>query len=255
MTVAKLRVKSPSKEPVGYHRESSRLILGPQPIVLLACVAAVSVVSAGAAGPPAHDNGAANGGIRGRVALGRVAASGARRPTVSDLGTPRERDVSDRQKSVVYLETAPRGAFERTEPDRAVMNQRNEAFVPHLLAVTTGTIVDFPNSDPFYHNVFSLSRAHRFDLGRYATGKSKSVPFAQPGIVRVFCEIHSHMNAYILVFSHPFFTVTDAVGRYQIDNVPAGDYRAIAWNEGVASAPQPITVPDGRTTELDFALR
>src|SRR3970282_886131 len=65
MTVAKLRVKSPSKEPVGYHRESSRLILGPQPIVLLACVAAVSVVSAGAAGPPAHDNGAANGGIPG----------------------------------------------------------------------------------------------------------------------------------------------------------------------------------------------
>ena len=81
------------------------------------------------------------------------------------------------------------------------MDQRNERFVPHVLAVMVGTVVDFPNSDLTYHNVFSLSRAKRFDLGRYAAGKSKSVRMDRPGVVRVFCDIHSHMNAFVLVFN------------------------------------------------------
>jgi plastocyanin len=198
---------------------------------------------------------AAPGAIRGRVTLRTVAPMSERRPTVAELGTPRERDISDRLRSVVYLESAPRGAFERIEPGRVVMDQRNETFVPHLLAVTTGTIVDFPNGDPFYHNVFSLSKAARFDLGRYPSGKLKSVQFTRPGIVRVFCEIHSHMNAYILVFSHPFFAVTDDAGRFRIENIPPGTYNVIAWNEGTGSEPKPVTVPDGGTSEADFTLR
>ena len=80
-------------------------------------------------------------------------------PASSDLGAPAGPDISDRLRSVVYLETAPRGAFEQTESGHAVMDQRNETFVPHVLAITTGTTVDFPNSDKFYHNVFSLSKA------------------------------------------------------------------------------------------------
>jgi len=214
---------------------------------------ATGVVSLTLARPSAA--GAAEGTIQGRVEIRQALASPERRPTVTDLGAPRDRDIVDRLKSVVYLEAAPRGAFERTEPGRAVMNQRNETFVPHLLAVTTGTIVDFPNGDPFYHNVFSLSKASRFDLGRYPSGKLKSVQFTQPGIVRVFCEIHSHMNAYILVFSHPFFAVTDDAGRYRIEDVPAGAYNVIAWNEGRASDPKNVTVPGGGMTELDFELR
>jgi plastocyanin len=178
-----------------------------------------------------------------------------RRPNVSDLGAPEERDLPDRLRSVVYLETAPRGAFEQPEAMRATMDQRNETFVPHVLAITTGTVVDFPNSDRIYHNVFSLSKTARFDLGRYPTGSSKPVRFDRPGIVRVFCEIHSHMNAFILVFSHRFFAMTDAEGRYRIDGVPAGTYSVIAWNEGTSSDPKPATVTDGGTAELDFALR
>jgi hypothetical protein len=135
------------------------------------------------------------------------------------------------------------------------MDQRNETFVPHLLAVTTGTVVDFPNSDRIYHNVFSLSKVARFDLGRYAVGRSKAVRFDRPGIVRVFCDIHSHMNAFILVFSHPFFAVTDTEGRYRIDRVPRGTYSVIAWQEGTASDPRQVTLPEGGTTELDFPLR
>ena len=135
------------------------------------------------------------------------------------------------------------------------MDQRNETFVPHVLAVMTGTTVDFPNSDAFYHNVFSLSKPARFDLGRYATGKSRAVRFDKPGIVRVFCDIHSHMNAFILVFSHPFYTLTNGDGQYSLENVPPGTYNVIAWNEGTASEPKPVTIPDGGVAELDFTLR
>ncbi|HKT78841.1 MAG TPA: carboxypeptidase regulatory-like domain-containing protein, partial [Vicinamibacterales bacterium] len=154
--------------------------------------------------------------------------------------------------SVVYLETAPRAALEGGELGRAVMDQRNETFVPHVLAITTGTTVDFPNSDRIYHNVFSLSKTTRFDLGRYAAGRSKSVRFDRAGIVRVFCDIHSHMNAFILVFSHPFFAITDDEGRYRIEGVPAGTYTVSAWSERTSIDSRSVTVTDGAVTQLDF---
>jgi len=195
------------------------------------------------------------GSIRGRVEVGRPQARPDRRPGVADLGAPLPRDTTDLVRSVVYLEAAPRGAFEVVDGGHVVMNQRNETFVPHVLAITTGTTVDFPNSDAFYHNVFSLSKIARFDLGRYAAGHSKSVRFDKPGIVRVFCDIHSHMNAYVLVFSHPFFAVTSADGRYTIEGVPPGTYNLIAWNEGTATEPRTVTVTDGGIADVDFTVR
>jgi plastocyanin len=219
---------------------------------LVVCIAALMSVLP----PRAIVQGARNGAIAGRVELRRVAPPTERRPTVADLGTPAVAlDISDRLKSVVYLDSAPRGAFEQVETPRAVMDQRGERFVPHVLAITTGTIVDFPNSDRIYHNVFSLSKTRQFDLGRYAVGHSKPVRFDRAGVVRVFCDIHSHMNAFILVFSHPFYSVTDNDGRYRIDNIPPGSYNVIAWNEGVSSEARPVIVPDGGVGELDFTLR
>jgi plastocyanin len=219
---------------------------------LLSIVVIGGAVAPGAA---AQNRPPRNGTIRGRVELRHVLAPVERRPNVSDLGSAADRDATDRLRSVVYLEAAPRRALDQTDSPRAVMDQRNETFVPHLLAVMTGTTVDFPNSDRIYHNVFSLSKARTFDLGRYAVGRSKSIRFERPGIVRVFCDIHSHMSAFILVFNHPFFAITDTDGRYRIDSVPPGNYNAIAWNEGVASAPKPIVVADGATAELEFVLR
>jgi plastocyanin len=198
---------------------------------------------------------AAGGSIRGRVELRRAASPPERRPNVADLGSPAAalRDISDRLTSVVYIEAPPKTPA--VVPGHVVLDQRDERFVPHVLAITTGTIVDFPNSDRIYHNVFSLSKTRPFDLGRYAAGRSKAITFDRPGVVRVFCDIHSHMNAFILVFNHPFFALTDMDGRFRIDNVPPGTYNLVAWNEGVSSGPQAVVVPEGGEAELDFALR
>jgi plastocyanin len=194
--------------------------------------------------------------IRGRVEVRRAAAPMERRPNVNDLGTHAVHETQDLRRSVVYLQSAPSLAFPDAEPQRATMDQRNERFVPHVLAITVGTTVDFPNSDHTYHNVFSLRGPRPFDLGRYAAGRSKSVRFDRPGIVRVFCEIHSHMSAFILVFNHRYYAVTGADGRYQINRVPPGRYTLVAWNEGADRESRPIVVPEeGGAVESDFALR
>jgi plastocyanin len=195
--------------------------------------------------------------IRGRVDVRRALTPPVeRRPSISDLGTAVPHDPIDFRRSVVYLESAPAAAFADVEPQRARMDQRNATFVPHVLAITVGTTVDFPNNDHTYHNVFSLRGPKPFDLGRYAAGKSRSVRFDRPGIVRVFCEIHSHMSAFILVFSHRYFAVTASDGRYQIGRVPPGRYTLVAWNEGAVRESRPIVVPEDQSiVEADFSLR
>ena len=199
---------------------------------------------------------APSGAIRGRVEIRRTTPPVERRPNVNDLGMHTAHETADQRRSVVYLESAPARAFPDIEPQRASMDQRNETFVPHVLAVTVGTTVDFPNSDRVYHNVFSLSNPKRFDLGRYPVGRSRSVRFDRPGIVRVFCEIHSHMSAFILVFNHRYFAVTGADGRYEITRVPAGRYTLVAWHEGLIRESRAIVVAeDAGVVEADFAVR
>jgi plastocyanin len=196
----------------------------------------------------------APGTIRGRLHIQSLARPSERRPDVNDHGAAPPRDVPDLRRGVVYLASAPRGAFEEREPARAAMDQRNETFVPHVLAVTVGTVVDFPNSDKTFHNVFSLSKAKRFDLGRYAAGKSKSVRFDRPGLVRVFCDIHSHMNAYVLVLTHRFFSMTEPDGRFRIPAVPPGNYTVVGWYEGEERLTRDVTVPPGGVVEIDLTV-
>jgi plastocyanin len=219
----------------------------------LALSAAVACFAVSAALPAA---GAKVGSIRGRVDV-RVGPSADVRPDPAALGMGLSREAQDRRRSVVYLETAPRGAFEPPSDRRARMNQLNERFVPHVLAITAGTWVDFPNGDRTYHNVFSLSKTKEFNLGRYAAGHSESVKFDQPGVVRVFCEIHSHMNAFIIVFAHRFFAVTDDEGRYRIDGVPPGTYTLVVWNEVIRGDPPRRTITMGETgdADADFTIR
>jgi plastocyanin len=220
--------------------------------VLAACVAlTVPAPTSGVA----HAGGLGQlGSIRGRVDVQFRPPAAVPDVDVTSLHRRHESPASDRMRAVVYLETAPRGAFEEPRDRRARMDQRNETFVPHVLAITVGTTVDFPNNDVTYHNVFSLSRPRPFDLGRYAVGRSRSVTFDRPGIVRVFCDIHSQMSAFILVFSHRFFDVTDDQGRYAIDEVPPGTYKVNVWNEAVTPVSRTVTVAAGGEVTLDVVL-
>jgi plastocyanin len=218
-------------------------------IVAACALALVPWLGSGAA--PAS----AGGTITGRVELATPPPDASARPNVSALGMPEAHGPTDRRRSVVYLDPAPRAAFDvRVEP-RARMDQRNESFVPHVLAIVAGTTVDFPNNDATYHNVFSLSKARTFDLGRYAVGRSKSVRFDTPGIVRVFCDIHSHMSAFILVFSHRYFAITDDEGRYRIGDVPPGTYTVVAWNEVSEPESRRVTVNEGADAAAHFVLQ
>jgi len=198
------------------------------------------------------------GAIRGRVDVRITLAPAASRPDPGGLTMASLRDPIDRRKSVVYLDPAPQAAFEASEQRRGRMDQRDERFVPHVLAIVAGTWVDFPNDDKTYHNVFSLSKTQEFNLGRYAVGHSKAVRFENPGIVRVFCDIHSHMSAFILVFAHRYFAVTDDEGRYRIDGVPPGTYNVAVWNETLRGDPpkRTVTIGDGGgDVDADFSIR
>jgi plastocyanin len=177
----------------------------------------------------------------------------ANRPAIGDLGGG-QLPAHDGRRAVVYLDPAPRPALEELPVGHARMDQRNEEFIPHVLAITVGTIVDFPNSDAKFHNVFSLSRAKTFDLGRYPAGHSKSVRFDKSGIVPVSCDIHTHMSAFILVFNHPFFAVVDDDGRFVIPNVPSGSYTLKVWSEIGEADPATIAVVEGQTTDVDIRL-
>ena len=135
---------------------------------------------------------------------------------------------------------------------RPQMVQKNEAFVPHVLAVLAGSTVEFPNEDDFYHNVFSVVAGDRFDLGRYAQGRTAQQTLSKPGEVIVRCEIHSDMKAYILVLPNPFFAVPDADGRFEIRDVPPGSYSVKAWHPTLGEQTRTLTVPASGAVNVSF---
>ncbi len=159
---------------------------------------------------------------------------------------------------VIYLEEAPftrRNASAEKNVSarpRLVMDQRELTFVPHVLPILAGSTVEFPNSDPVYHNVFSFSKTKTFDLGRYPTGRTKAVTFNKPGLVKVYCDMHSQMNAFILVLANPYFTLTDEQGNYWIRDIPAGTYKVKAWFARLPEKTATVTIRAGETATLDF---
>ncbi len=110
--------------------------------------------------------------------------------------------------------------------------QKNKQFSPHLLIVPVGSVVHFPNADPFFHNVFSLFDGRRFDLGLYEAGSSKEVTFGREGVSYIFCNIHPEMSAVVIALSTPYFSAEGPQGRFHIPNVPADDYMLHIWVEG-----------------------
>jgi plastocyanin len=155
-------------------------------------------------------------------------------------------------KAIVYIDGLAAPANTNT-PNHYVINQEGLQFIPNLLPVLVGDIVQFPNNDDVYHNAFSYSKPNSFDLGRYPKGKSKSAILKHPGVVQVFCEIHSHMRAVILVLENPWFTVAENDKPFTIPNVPAGDWQLKIWFSRQDIQTLPVTVPQEGTVTVNFS--
>jgi plastocyanin len=113
----------------------------------------------------------------------------------------------------------------------ARLAQKNKKFVPHVVAITQGTEIEFPNQDLFFHNVFSIHQGKTFDLGLYESGAARKIRFSQPGVSYIFCNIHPQMSAVVVVLRTRYFAVTDAEGNFQLSHVPPGRYKLAVWYE------------------------
>lgn len=215
-------------------------------------VASGSMIVAALLLAPRADGQSAAGRVTGSVKLTTLnaAPSAATAYERRSVG-PRPKPQPELRNVVIFFADPPAA---KAAPMQASIAQRDEQFVPHLVAVTTGSSVAFPNQDPFFHNVFSLSRGASFNLGRYPSGASRSRVVSRPGIIKVFCEIHSHMSAVIRAFDHPWFTVPADDGVFTIDNVPAGNYTLAAWHERIGERRDRVTIRPGATTQIHFTL-
>ena len=174
--------------------------------------------------------------------------------TGSITGTINVRAARYRKNVVVYLDYA-QGDFQ-SPVERPTIDQRNLVFQPHVLVVTTGTTVDFKNSDNVKHNIFSPSpSADNMNLGTYGKEQTKSWTFNQTGDVVLLCNVHAEMSAWILVRQNPFFAITGDDGKFQIKDIPAGKYTLKVWSEKLSAEPQEIDVKTGDASEVSVELR
>lgn len=191
-------------------------------------------------------------GIAAASPLDAVTVTG--RVEIIDKGDTKRADAS---KVVVWLKRQEPAALPRSTktalPARYEMVSKSKKFTPGVIVIPVGTEVHFPNMDPIFHNVFSLSGANKFDLGLYKSGKSKSTIFKTPGLVRVYCNIHSQMVGYIHVMETSYHALTGSDGRFELKDVAPGRYSLKTWEAkagdaarelvvGAAAAPPPIVL-------------
>jgi plastocyanin len=175
--------------------------------------------------------------VKGAITMGGIPTSDA---VVSVEGLPEH-----------FLESLP-----RVKAGPAVMDQQDMKFVPRVLAILVETTVEFANNDKTFHNVFSASEAKKFDLGLYSPGRRRNVTFDRPGLVRILCNVHPHMEAFIVVKAHPYFSATDGRGHYRISNVPLGKAHLEIWHPDFGTRKQAIDlVAGGEVLNLDFDLK
>jgi plastocyanin len=149
-----------------------------------------------------------------------------------DAGVRNRHDYS----GVVVVLSPLEGTAPKAAGQHAVMLQKEKTFSPHVLAVQAGSVVDFPNADPIFHNAFSSYNGQIFDIGLYPPGTTRSVHFARPGVVRVFCNIHASMSAVIVVVGSPYFVTTKPDGAFRIADVPQGRYNLSVFHERASEA-------------------
>jgi plastocyanin len=138
------------------------------------------------------------------------------------------------------------GKWAKRTPKQRVIEQRDRQFAPHVMMVPVGSTVSFPNFDPVFHNVFSVSPTKPFDLGIFKNGESRDVTFEKEGILRIGCNLHANMSAYLVIVAAPHYVVTDANGKFRFKSLPPGKYKVRAWSErSTEPLTQMIEVKDG----------
>jgi plastocyanin len=182
-------------------------------------------------------------------------------------GTVKVKGLRSPDNILIYIVKTPSVHMDLSKA-KFIMDQQNLTFIPHILPVPVGATVHFPNNDKVNHNIFSLSRTNKFNLGSYKPGESKIVRFDKPGIVEVRCDVHAEMAAYIMVLKNPYFAITDDQGRFEIPdskhleqnsikeikNLPPGKYVLKTWHEKLKSKKQAVIVPDNGDISIHLDL-
>jgi len=182
-------------------------------------------------------------------------------------GTVKVKGLRTPANVLVYLTKAPSATLDLSKT-KFVMDQQNLEFIPHILPVLVGSTVHFPNNDKVDHNVFSMSRTKKFNLGSYKPGEIKTVVFDKPGIVEMRCDVHAEMAAYILVLKNPYFAVSDKTGRFKIPdstylkqvgltevtNLPAAKYFVKTWHEKLKTKKMAVVVPENGEIDVQLDL-
>jgi len=175
--------------------------------------------------------------------------------SVRGVTPPRRPDtriaVREWDRVAVYLEG---GNPPKAAPINATMTQSAQRFDPEMLVVPVGSVVSFPNSDPVFHNVFSLSRIREFDLGYYPAGQTRTVKFTAPGVVQVYCHLHSDMSASILVVPNGWYVRPDENGAFAFSAIPPGNYQVVVWHRSAGFFRKPIQISSGTTAKVSVEI-
>lgn len=162
-------------------------------------------------------------------------------------------ELEDRSNVVVFVDGL--GEQQTGELSSAVISQRGRRFSPRVLPIVRGSVVEFPNDDGIFHNVFSVSRAKPFDLGIYPEGDSRSITFDQSGLIKVYCNIHPDMISTLLVLNNSLFDTTDPAGAFEINHVPDGEVTVRVWSEFGEEIARRVVVSGGQSAEESFVVQ
>lgn len=178
------------------------------------------------------------------------------RGTTVKLGKDAEDDpiAYERSRVVVYLEGPVTAGHGTDEAENEQIEQLNRRFVPDMVVVPVGSTVSFPNMDPIFHNIYSLSKPKSFDLGSYDKGQTRRVSFQKPGIVEIYCHLHPNMEATVVVTPNRWFARPDRTGQYRIPDVPPGQYTLVAWHQSAGFFRKTVVVEGGRDATADFFI-